>query len=105
MLRWLGRLLILVGLVILAADAAAWMGGGDERLSALGEWWFWLHKDSLQVLQPAIERHISPALWDPGIQTLLEWPAAIEFLLLGMFLIALSRLFRREPAEGGDAKA
>ncbi|MEM6550478.1 MAG: hypothetical protein AAF713_22590 [Pseudomonadota bacterium] len=88
MLRLLGVILFGLGLVVLGADLWRHIGGAEPgfRLSALGEWWFWLHRDSLQLLQPAVERHLSPALWDPGIQTLLEWSAAIELLVLGALL-------------------
>lgn len=97
MLTWIGRGLGLLGLGFLIADVSGTAPrlDYDGTLTSLGSWWFWLDKDSLQVLQPAVERHLSPALWDPGIQTLLEWPAALEFLVLGGLFIGLGRLFRR----------
>lgn len=86
-MRLVGLLLLALGLGALAADLAS-LG----RLAALGEWWAWADRDSLLLLQPAVERHITPAIWDPGIQTLLEWPLALELLALGATITALGRL-------------
>jgi hypothetical protein len=94
MLRLMGAVFLLLGFVVLVSDILA-AGEQGFRLSALGEWWFWLHPDSLQLLQPAIERHLSPALWDPGVQTLLEWPLSVElFALSGLFFV-LAAIHRR----------
>ncbi|MCL5777580.1 hypothetical protein M1105_11360 [Limibaculum sp. FT325] len=94
--RVLGVLLLIGAALVLGADVtAALRDGAGFRLSALGEWWFALHPDSLQLLQPAVERHLSPALWDPGIQTLLEWPLAVEALVLGALLLLFGRPWRR----------
>ena len=57
MLIWISRIFGIAAAAILASDILGWMASGSFRLTALGEWWFWAHKDSLQVLQPAIERH------------------------------------------------
>jgi hypothetical protein len=96
--------LLALGFLTLAAVAAGvdlWSSvaqDGAPRLAALGEWWAWAHRDSLLLLQPAIERHISPALWDPGIQTLLEWPAAADLAALGGLLWLAARFWRRPGA-------
>ena len=102
MLRALACFFLAVAVTVLATDAVSGVRTGEWRLSALGEWWAWLHRDSLLVLQPAIERHISPALWDPGIQTLLEWPAALEFAVLGGLFWVLSS-WRRARRRAGAA--
>jgi hypothetical protein len=90
MLRLVGLGFLSLGFVVLLSDILR-SGDGPLRLTALGEWWFWLHRDSLQLLQPAIERHLSPRLWDPGVQTLLEWPLAVEmFALSGLCFVAVA---------------
>ncbi len=93
MLRFIGLAFLLLGFVVLGSDIAN-SGEAGLRLSALGEWWFWLSPNSLQQLQPAIERHISPALWDPGIQTLLEWPLAAELFAIAGLCFVLSAIRR-----------
>jgi hypothetical protein len=96
MFRALAVLFLLLGLITLAVDLYSSLStDGIIRLAALGEWWAWIHRDSLLVLQPAVERHISPALWDPGIQTVLEWPAAADFAGLGAIFWLLHRWGRR----------
>lgn len=102
MFRWLALLFLLVALAALGGDLyLALTGDGVVRLHALGEWWAWIHRDSLLLLQPAIERHISPALWDPGVQTLLEWPAAAEF---GALAAVCWLLRRRKPKRRENLK-
>ena len=85
MFRLLAALFLLLGLITLAVDLYSSLSSDDGaiRLAALGEWWAWIHRDSLLMLQPAVERHISQVLWDPGIQTVLEWPAAADSAGLG----------------------
>jgi len=96
MLRLFGAFLTILGIVLLGIDLMpAVLSGQEFHATALGEWWAWVHRDSLLLLQPAIERHISPVLWDPGIQTLLEWPAFAEALALGLLLMLLGWFWRR----------
>ena len=91
-LRFFGLVFLLLGFAVLASDIAH-AGDAGLRLTALGEWWFWLAPNSLQLLQPAIERHVSPALWEHAIQPLLEWPlTAVLFALAGLcFVLAAIR--------------
>jgi len=102
---WLGLLFLLAALAVLCGEA--WLAlTGDEpaRLHALGEWWAWIHRDSLLLLQPAIQRHVAPGLWDP-IQTVLEWPALADLAVPGVVFLALGRIRRRpKPATGGRLK-
>lgn len=94
MTRIIGWILALAGLAALLVDVLD-SGAGGVRLRAVGEWWFRLHPGSLQLAQPAIERHVAPFLWDPVILTVLEAPAALVGLGAGAALIALSRVWRR----------
>lgn len=103
MLRGLALVFLTPAGVILVVDIAARIARGEGPwLTALGEWWAWIHLDSLLLAQPAIQRHLSPALWDPVIQTLLEWPAALDFAVPGaaLGLLHLWRRRRRRPAGG-----
>jgi len=92
MFRALSMVFFALGLIVLAVDLYSSMTvDGTPKLAALGDWWAAIHRDSLLLLQPAVERHISPVLWDPGIQTLLEWPLAVEFGLLAAICWFLRR--------------
>ena len=96
MFRVLAVIFLVLGLVTLVIDLYTSLASdGVIRLAALGEWWVWIHRDSLLILQPAIERHISPVLWDPGIQTVLEWPAVADLAGLGAIFWVLHLLMRR----------
>ncbi len=88
MLRVLGWAFGVVGVALLAIDLFETRFGG---LRAVGQWWFRLHRDSLQIAQPAIERHVAPWLWDPVILTVLEAPAAPVALALAAVLLLLGR--------------
>ena len=95
---WLARFFAVAAILVSASDVISWIDKGRIQLSALGEWWFWAHKDSLQVLQPAIERHVESwlpfTIWDPGVQTLLEWSFAAELGVLATIFYLIS-LWRR----------
>ena len=96
MLRWLVALCFAAAIVVAGVDlVASVIMEGAPRLQALGEWWAWVHRDSLLLLQPAIERHISPALWDPWVLTILTLPAAVDLAGLGVVLWLFGRVGRR----------
>lgn len=100
--HWLGLACLGLAVAILIGDVYVSVAGdGVLRFHALGEWWSWIHVDSLLLLQPAIERYVTPALWDPGVQTLLEWPAVAEFAVLGAVFWMLGRLRRRGRSGNG----
>ena len=98
-LSWVGRavgwLLILAALAAVGRDFFAWLDTGTWASVPFGQVWFDLHKDSLLLLQPALERHVSPFLWDPVMTTILEAPAWAVFLVPGVILLLLGSLRRR----------
>lgn len=63
-------------------------------LRHLGEWWFRLDRDSLQIAQPALERHVHPWLWDPVMLALLTTPALYVGAGLALFFWLVSRALR-----------
>jgi hypothetical protein len=94
MLRIIGAALAAAGLVALAFDLGE-TGGQGFRLRTLGEWWFRLDRDSLQLAQPAIERHVAVWLWDPVILSVLLAPAALVGLSSGAALLLAGFARRR----------
>lgn len=89
--RLLGRLLVLLGMLALGAEAVAAMEAGSWRLLPLGELWVRLDARSLVVFQAGVERYLHPLLWDPILRAPIEGPAALEFLGLGALLLWLRR--------------
>ena len=61
--------------------------GPEGRLRDLGEHWFAIHPDSLQLAQPAVERHVHAALWEGAIQPVLTWPTV--YVLFGLAALCL----------------
>jgi len=89
--RLLGWLCFFAGLIIIGRDVIAWLDTGSFHAIAIGELWFRLDPTSLEVFQPAVQRHIHPALWDWVIQPVLLWWAGLSALGLGFVLITLCR--------------
>jgi hypothetical protein len=98
--RFLGAVLLLAGLFVLGRDLIvlyagfdllAWLGTQHGAPIVLGELWYAVHPASLQLLQPAIQRHIHPALWDWVVQPILLCWAWAVLLALGIVLLAIFR--------------
>ena len=89
-----------LALLFFVLDALGYSMTGEWKTALLGQRWFEFHKDSLLLIQPAIERHISPALWPPVAWTLTK-PAWLVALTPAIFLWLLeleSRLARLPAA-------
>jgi hypothetical protein len=98
--RFFGWILLLAGLFILARDVILLSASIDlfagfvtrhDAPIVLGELWYAVHPASLQLLQPAIQRHIHPALWDLVVQPILLCWAFAVFAVPGIVLLALFR--------------
>ncbi len=96
--RAIGWLLILAALAAAGRDMFSWLDTGQWQSILFGEVWFNLHKDSLLLIQPALERHVSVFLWDPVMTTLLEAPAWLVFVVPGALLLLLGRSCGRRRA-------
>jgi len=85
-----------VALLFTGMDLRDYSTGGAWPNTLLGARWFELHPDSLQLIQPAIERYLHPSLWS-GIQWVLTMPAwavpaaVAAFFILIKLLTALLR--------------
>ncbi|MEM7743463.1 MAG: hypothetical protein AAF409_07105 [Pseudomonadota bacterium] len=96
-MRFIGALLVLVSLGMLGAEGFWWLTGGsgaEFELASLGQWWSWVHESSLQLVAPAIERHLpgGPWLYETFVQPVLLWPGVIEVFVVGVVLIVLGKL-------------
>jgi hypothetical protein len=90
--RLLGHLFLLAALGAAVWDGLNWQQTGVWRMSRIGELWFQLSPDTLNVSQAAVQRYLSPEFWDPGVVTVLLWPALPALLIAG---IVFRVLFRR----------
>jgi len=69
-----GYVMLPCALVAIIADASKSIASSELVLLPLGQLWFDQSPETLNMAQAAIQRHVSPFLWDPVIQTLLTWP-------------------------------
>jgi hypothetical protein len=96
LLRLLAIIFGALGLAALGLDLSETMGSDRGfQMRAIGEYWFRIDPNTLQLAQPAIERHVTPLLWDPVIQTVLTWPAAVVLFVLAVLLAGVSWRRRR----------
>lgn len=94
MLRTLANIFAVITLALLALEVFALVAGGGWSPLSFGELWYRVHPGSLQLLQPAVERHLHPGLWDPYMQTVLIGPAFAVPLGLSVLFYALAWTFR-----------
>ncbi len=92
--RILGWLLIALALLALGGDGLRWLETGMVAFIALGEFWARLDPPTYGLLQTIGEDYLPPILWDPGLASLLRWPAVAVLGALGILLLILFR--RRE---------
>lgn len=97
--RLLGVAFLLAAALALGADLAAAGPGGTLEIRPLGALWYGLHPGSLNLTQAVVERYIWEPLWDPVAITVLRWPAAPLFGVLGVLLLVLSFLRRPTPED------
>jgi hypothetical protein len=93
--RLLGLLLAAAAMTIGGIDLGRGWGQGRFTFTALGKLWYDLHPASLNMAQAGIQRHLTPAIWDPGIVTILTLPAALVLGGLGILLLVVPRSRRR----------
>jgi hypothetical protein len=97
-LRTLGLWILAAGFVFLVYDGTKSIAGDQIYLTKLGDVWNAVNSTSLQLLQPAIERHVSEWLWNPVILSVLTAPAFLVFAVLGAILMLLGR--KKKPLIG-----
>jgi hypothetical protein len=99
LLRFLGLWILAAAFVALVRDGTRIIAAGNAIFfTALGKDWYDISPNSLQLLQPAIERHVAVWLWNPVIQTVLEQWTWLVLCVIGSILILLGR--KKKPMIG-----
>ena len=88
--RVLGWIFAGLAAALLARDLYVLVQTGAWAPIDFGPLWNALHPGSLQLAQPAIERHVHPVLWDPVILTVLLTPAFVVLGVPGVLLLLLT---------------
>jgi hypothetical protein len=97
-LRLIGWLLIAAALALLVREAYLWLTTDSWDIVPAGQVWFDLHKDSLLLVQPAIERYLWTGLWNV-VETILTWPVWLVLGVPGLVLALLPRRRRRADSK------
>jgi hypothetical protein len=96
--RFVGLWILAAGFVFFVYDGTRSIAGNALYTTKLGEIWNAVHSTSLQLLQPAIERHVAVWLWDPVLLSVLTAPVWLVFGVLGAILILFGR--KKKPLIG-----
>jgi hypothetical protein len=70
-----GWLLVGAALVALGHEIQLAVQTGAYRMFPAGELWYRLDPESLNLVQAVVQRHLHPLLWQPGLASVLQWPA------------------------------
>jgi hypothetical protein len=97
-LRSLGLWILAGGFVFFVYDGTKSIAGDQIYITKLGDVWNAVNSSSLQLLQPAIERHVAQWLWDPVLLSVLTAPTWLVFAVLGAILTLLGR--KKKPLIG-----
>ena len=89
--RALGLILIAAGFVGIVIDGTRSIANGTVMFTPLGEVAFRVLGERYLLLQPAIERHVHPLLWDPVVLNLTLLPGSVGAFLLGVLLLWLGQ--------------
>ena len=98
LLRFIGLWILAAAFLLLIYDGTKSIAGKKVILTPFGEMWNAVHSTSLQLLQPAIERHVAGWLWDPVALSVLTAPAWLVLGIIGIVLIVLGR--KQKPLIG-----
>ncbi|NVO15584.1 MAG: hypothetical protein HXX10_16250 [Rhodoplanes sp.] len=96
--RFFGLWILAAAFIFLIYDGTKSIAAGVVLIKPFGETWNDIHAGSLQALQPLIERHLPPAVWDPGMLTVLTAPTWLVLGVVGMVLVLLGR--KKKPLIG-----
>lgn len=95
LVRAVGVLFLAGGFAALVLDGARSIAASSLLLTPLGESCYRLFPRSFALLQPAVERHLHPLVWDPFLYSIFLLPT---FLMFGLFGLLLLWMARRRPA-------
>jgi hypothetical protein len=96
LVRTVGVLFLAAGFAALVLDGARSIAASSPLLTPFGESCYRLFPRSFTLLQPAVERHLHPLVWEPFLLSVFLLPTFLMFGLFGLLLLWLAR--RRESS-------
>jgi hypothetical protein len=98
LLRFLGLLLLALAFIFVIYDGMKSIADRAFYATTISQFWTEIHANSLQAAQALVERQLAAGIWQFGIQSMLDQPAAAVFGILGVVLIMLGR--KKKPLIG-----
>ena len=102
LVRTIGLILLAAGFAALIIDGTRSIAASKLNVTVFGQTAHYAFPASFPMLQPAVERHIHPLLWDPFLLALFLTPTFIVLSVLGLLLIWLVR--RRQITVGYSSR-
>ena len=93
--RALGLLLVAAGFVGFVVDATRSIANGVVAFTPFGEIAYGLFKERYLLLQPGIERHLHPWIWEYLVLPVTLAPAGLVAFLLGLGLLWIGQKPRK----------
>ncbi|WP_420394250.1 hypothetical protein [Acuticoccus sp.] len=90
--RILGYLLVVAGVAAGIVDVYRSVIADRVVLTPLGQLWRDASPETLALAQPAVQRYLHPAIWDPGVQTLLRLPGWLSLFIVAALILLLAQL-------------
>jgi hypothetical protein len=100
-LRFLGLICLAGAFILVIYDGTKSIAGNRIFFTTVRTLWELLNPNSLAQLKPLVSPYAHGMLWDPGMVTVLAWPA---WSLLGCFGILLILLGRKKKPLIGYAR-
>jgi hypothetical protein len=97
-LRVLGFLFIAAAFFFLVVDGTQWIANGKYSITSVRYIWEQVNQSSLLMLQPAIEHHVPPWLWDVIKRFFFEAPVWAVLTVVGAILMLIGR--KKRPPIG-----
>ena len=98
LLRVLGFLFVAAAFFFLVVDGTQWIANGKFSITSVGDIWKQVHQTSLLKLQPAIEQHVPPWLWDAIKRFFFDAPVWAVLTVIGAILMLIGR--KKRPPIG-----
>jgi uncharacterized membrane protein len=103
--RFLAVLSLAAAVIMAVVDATRSIADSDLVLTPLGTSWYSVSPETLNLAQAVVQRYLLPALWDPGIVTILTLPGFVVFLALALIFYLIGRRPARRLGQIGRAGA
>jgi len=98
--KTIGFIALALTVITAILDLTRSIANSALTITTLGEQWVSIHLDSLLLLQPAIERHVHPFLWNPLIQNILLAPSWLVFGTIAILFLWFGRRKERRWRQG-----